>query len=248
MAQLIESNGQYYKGEPGAWEQITPQQFQKESIMQQGVQSQSGIERGSAAAGYYFQNLASGARELTYGDQGEEQQYRADLKRDFGPHLDYGGFPVTAGQFGGAAASAVIPGGLKTQIAIGGVQGAAENPDSPWMGAGLGAGMTWAADWAMQGVGRIMNTMRRKRLALDPDYAATLARGQAEGLQFTPGQIADDPAQRAMEKQLIKNPRYIQLDMDRFLSNQAAAEQRRSPDYWCTGNWAHHSADARPGS
>jgi len=221
VAQLIQHNGNYYKGEPGAWEQIPAQQFQKESIMQQGVQSQSGFERSGAAAGYYFRNLMSGARELTYGDPGEEQQFRTDTRRDFQPHLDYGGLPVSVGQFGAGAASAAIPGGLKTQMAIGAAQGAAENPNSPTMGGALGAGLTWAGDWAAESVGRIFKTLSRGRKAIDADYAATLARGQKEGLEFTPGQITDDPATRMMEKQLMKNPRYAQLDLDRFLSNQA---------------------------
>jgi hypothetical protein len=42
-----------------------------------------------------------------------------------------------------------------------------------------------------------------------------------EGLQFTPGQLTDDTGRRLMEKQLMKNPRYAQADLDRFLSNQA---------------------------
>lgn len=221
MAQLIEHNGQYYKGEPGAWEQITPQQFQKEVIMQRGVQSQSPMTRASAAAGYYFANLGSGIRQLTYGDTQEEQQYRADLRQNFGPHLDYGGFPVTLGQFAGGAITAVLPGGLKAQMGIGAAQGAAENPDSPVMGGAIGAGLTWAGDWAAESLGRVARTLTRKRAALDPNYAAKLQRGMDEGLEFTPGQLADDPATRMMEKQLMKNPRYAQLDLDRFLSNQA---------------------------
>ena len=185
MAQLIQHQGKYYKGEPGAWEQISPQQFQKEAMMQRGVQSQSALTRGLVGAGYYFQNLASGAREL-----------------------DYGGLAFSVGQFGGAASSAVLPGGLKAQMGIGAAQSAAENPDNPALGAALGAGLTWAGDWAAESLGRITRTLTRKRAAIDPDYAATLARGEAEGLRFTPGQKADDPATRMMEKQLMKNPRY----------------------------------------
>lgn len=221
MAQLVEHKGKYYKGEPGAWEEISPSQFTAQAMMQRGVQNQSAGTRAAAAAGYYISNLASGARELTYGDPQEEQQYRADLRRDFGPHLDYGGFPVTLGQFGAGASTAVIPGGLKTQIGIGAAQGAAESPDQPLLGGGLGAGLTWAGDWVAEGVGRITRTLKARRAAIDPDYAATLQRGMDEGLQFTPGQITDDPARRMMEKQLMKNPRYAQLDLDRFLSNQA---------------------------
>ena len=221
MAQLVEHNGKYYKGDPGAWQELSANEFMKESMMQRGVQSQSGFDRFGAGAGYYLQNLASGARELTYGDPQQEQQYRADLRQDFGPHLDYGGFAVSAGQFGGGAASAAIPGGLKTQMAIGAAQGAAESPGNPVIGGSLGAALTWAGDWAAEGVGRITRTLRSRRAAIDPDYAATLQRGMDEGLQFTPGQLTDDPARRMMEKQLMKNPRYAQADLDRFLSNQA---------------------------
>lgn len=221
MAQLVQHNGKFYKGEPGAWQELSKTEFTKETMMQRGVMNQSGLDRGMAGAGYYLQNLGSGARELTYGDPQQEQQYRTDLRRDFGPHLDYGGFPVSAGQFGAGAASAVIPGGLKTQMAIGAAQGAAENPSSPLRGASLGGALTWAGDWAAKSIGRVARTLRGRRIALDPDYAATLARGQAEGLEFTPGQLTDDPARRMMEKQLMKNPRYAQADLDRFLSNQA---------------------------
>ena len=222
MAQLIQHNGKYYKGSPGQWEEIPPQQFQKETMMQRGVQSQSAGTRAMAGAGYYFQNLASGARELTYGDPAEEQQFRADLRQDFGPHLDYGGFPVTLGQFGGGASTALIPGGLKTQMGIGGAQMAAEDPENPLTSFAAGAGLTWGMDWLAQGLGRISRTLTRKRAALDPDYATTLQRGMDEGLEFTPGQRTDDRPTRMMEKQLMKNPRYAQLDLDRFLSNQAA--------------------------
>ena len=221
MAQLVQHQGQYYKGEPGAWEAISADQYAQEIMRQNQVQDMSTFDKLRTGQAYYTQKLLSGARELTYGDPREEQQRRAQLEQDYQPVRDYGGFSPTVGEFGAGASTALIPGGLKTQMAIGGAQGAAESPESPIMGLGFGAGLTWAGDWAAEGLGRITRTLKRGRAALDPDYAATLQRGMDEGLEFTPGQLTDDTGTRMMEKQLMKNPRYAQLDLDRFLSNQA---------------------------
>ncbi len=214
----------YKQDDKGKWNRLSEGEGRRELIMQQQVQAMSGFDRAMVGAGGYFRNTLSGARELMgIGDPMQEQQLRAETQQQMQPFQEYGGMPVQAGEFLAPGVTAVIPGGLKTQMAIGGLQGAAERPETPFQGFGLGAGLTWAGDWAAQGVGRIMRTLTAKRQALDPGLRSKLEAGEAAGLEFTPGQ-KEGPlsATRMMERQLMKNPRYAQLDLDRYLSNQAA--------------------------
>ncbi|MGI9309104.1 MAG: hypothetical protein ACR2P6_07570 [Gammaproteobacteria bacterium] len=222
-SKLVQRDGVFYKRQDnGKWLALSPSDAMREQVMQRGVQSQSFGTRAMVGAGHNIRNILSAAREFTYGDPATEQQFRADAAQQYQPHKDYGGVAPVVGEFGSSAATALIPGGLKTQVGIGSVQGALEHPDSPWMGAGFGGAMTFAGDYLMNALGRISRTLNYKARAVNPDYAGKLQRGVDEGLQFTPGQMTDDPATRIMEKQLMKNPRFAQLDMDRFLSNQAA--------------------------
>lgn len=224
MARLITQGDRYFKEvAPGKWQELSEGQFRQESYYQTQIQGQSVGEKMITGAGQYIRNTLSGASELLGGDQNayQQQQNRAEWAQEAAPHEQYGGIPYQAGQFMAPMGTAVIPGGLPAQMGIGAAQGAAENPDAPWMGAGFGAGMTWAGDWLAQSLGRVTRTLTNKRQALSPDITAKLDAAEQYGLEFTPGQRMDDPAARRMEMQLMKNPRFAQLDQDRFLTNQA---------------------------
>ena len=232
MANLTTYQGSVWKqGEDGKWQRLSEGEGRRELIMQQGVQNQSAMTRGLVGAGGYFRNTLSGARELTgIGNPMQEQQLRQETSQQLQPHEDYGGAAYQVGSFMAPAATALMPGGLKTQMAIGAAQGAAERPETPFYGAGFGAAATLAGDWVANGVSRIARTLTAKRQALDPGYRAKIEAGEAAGLKFTPGE-KEGPlsATRMMERQLMKNPRYADLDLGRYLSNQtelnnAAAE------------------------
>lgn len=225
MAQLTIHEGAVYRqADGGEWERLSDAEGRRQLIMQQGVQNQSAMQRGLVGAGGYFRNTLSGARELLgLGDPMAEQQLRAETQQELQPHQEYGGLPVQAGEFLAPAATAVIPGGLKAQMGIGAAQGAAENPESPFAGAGMGAAFTWAGDWLAQGLGRLTRTLTAHRQSLDPGIRSQIEAGEALGLEFTPGQREGAlSSTRRMEKQLAKNPRFAALDEQRFLNNQAA--------------------------
>jgi hypothetical protein len=226
MAKLTTHNGQgmVNRDDGAGWVELSPSDYAREQIYQNHVQGLSPGQRALTGAGKYISDTYSGASELLGGPENarEQQQGRADLQQRYQSMDDYGGIAPTVGAFGAGAASAFIPGKLPAQMGIGALQGAAENPDSPWTGAGLGAGFTAAGDYLMNAMGRMGRQLTGKRTDLVNEAdAASIARGEAEGLKFTPGQKTGDRSRRIMEKQLAKNPRTAGLDMDRFLDNQA---------------------------
>jgi hypothetical protein len=225
MARLTERNGKGYinRDDDAGWVELSNPDYAREQIYQNHIQGQSALDRGLQGAQNYARDTISGASELLGGPENaqQEQQFRRDQAQQNQSFNDYGGFAGDVGAFGAGAASAFLPGKLPVQMGIGALQGAAENPNSPATGAGFGAGVTFAGDYAAEALGRIGRQMFGKRTQLvDEATQKSIARGEAEGLQFTPGQKTGDPSRRMLEKQLAKNPRTAGLDADRFLNNQ----------------------------
>ncbi len=227
MAKLTESNGKGYvdRDDGEGWVELSPSDYSREQIYQNHVQGMSASERGWTGAGKYAADTISGVSQLFGGPENarDEQQARTELQQQYQPFEDYGGAAPDVGAFAMGGSTALVPGKLPVQMAVGAMQGAAETPDNPWTGASIGAGITAGGDYLAGALGRMGRTLFGKRTQLVNEHdAAVIARGEAEGLQFTPGQKTGDPARRMMEKQLAKNPRTAGLDMDRFLNNQAA--------------------------
>jgi hypothetical protein len=226
MAKLVELDGQgFYIGDDGTPVPLSPSEYARQQIYQNQIQGLSGSQRFMAGAGKYFSDLGQGFKQLVGGPewQQEAQQAKAETAQRYQSMQDYGGLSAELGQFVAPALTAAIPGGLKTQMTIGGLQAAAETPDRPLTSAAIGVGTTLGGDLAADAVGRIGRqlTAKRRELSPDPFYRETIEAGEAAGLRFTPGQRAGNPARIRMERELAKNPRYAGLDMDRFLNNQA---------------------------
>ncbi len=227
MSKLTEHNGSGYinRDDGAGWVELSPSDYSREQIYQNHVAGMSAAERGWTGAGKYAADTISGISQLVGGPENdrEQQQFRTDLQQQYQPFDDYGGAAPDVGAFAMGGSTALIPGKLPVQMGVGAIQGAAEMPDSPWTGAGIGAGITAAGDYLAGALGRMGRTLFGKRTQLVNEHdAAVIARGEAEGLKFTPGQKTGDPGRRMLEKQLAKNPRTAGLDLDRFLDNQAA--------------------------
>jgi hypothetical protein len=227
MASLTERNGQGYinRDDDKGWVPLSNPEYAREQIYQNHIQGQSAIDRGLQGAQNYTRETLSGLDELLGGAENarEEQQFRRDQQQQNQSFEDFGGFAGDVGAFGAGASTALIPGKLPVQMLIGGVQGAAETPDSPAVGAGFGSALTFVGDYAADALGRMGRQLFGKRTNLvDEATQRSIARGEAEGLQFTPGQRTGDPSRRMLEKQLAKNPRTAGIDAQRFMNNQAA--------------------------
>ena len=227
MAKLTESNGKGYvnRDDGAGWVELSGPDYMREQILQDHVQGMDFSDRLWTGAGKYASDTISGISELLGDSQNarEQQGNRADLQRQYQSFDDYGGIAPDVGAFGMAGSTALIPGRLPVQMAVGAAQGAAEQPGSPWTGAGVGAGVTAGGDYLAGAIGRMARTITGKSKQLvNAHDQAIIAKGEAEGLQFTPGQKSGDPGRRMLEKQLAKNPRTAGLDLDRFLDNQAA--------------------------
>ena len=226
MAKLTQHNGKGYvnRDDGAGWVPLSPSDYSREQIYQNHVQGMSPAERAWTGAGKYAADTISGISQLGGGPENEreQQQKRTDLQQQYQSFDDYGGIAPDVGAFALGASTAVIPGKLPVQMGIGAAQGAAEMPDSPWTGASIGAGITAGGDYLAGALGRMGRTLFGKRTQLVNEAdAASIARGEAEGLQFTPGQKTGDRSRRIMERQLAKNPRTAGIDMQRFLDNQA---------------------------
>jgi hypothetical protein len=226
MASLTEQNGQGYinRDDGQGWVPLTNPEYARAQIYQNHIQGQSALDRGLQGAQNYTRETLSGLDELLGGAENarEEQQFRRDQAQQNQSFEDFGGFAGDVGAFGAGASTALIPGKLPVQMLIGGVQGAAETPDSPAVGAGFGSALTFVGDYAADALGRMGRQLFGKRTNLvDEATQRSIARGEAEGLQFTPGQRTGDPSRRMLEKQLAKNPRTAGIDAQRFLNNQS---------------------------
>ena len=217
MAQLTTYGGQYFKlNDDDSIEQLTPDEYFQEKVNQRQVQEQGLLTQLRAGHANYVQNTLSGARELTYGDPQQEQQLRAQLAQDMKPWKDYGGMAVPTGEFFGAGSTGLLPGGIYAQSGIGGAQGAAERPDAPMAGFGIGVASTLFGDWVGDVVGRIGSRLLAKRMEVSPG----IRRAEDAGIEFTPGKRTGDIQRQLMEAELAKNPLFAGIDAPRFLRNR----------------------------
>jgi hypothetical protein len=194
MAKLTTHQGSGYinRDDDKGSVQLSPSDYAREQIYQNEVQGQGVLERGTRGAANYALNTASGLSELLGGPENAQQQQGDRLERAqrYQSVEDYGGLAPAVGAFGAGAATAAIPGKLPVQMGIGGLQGAAESPESPGIGAAFGSGLTFVGDYAANAIGRISRQLfgKRSQLVSEAD-AASIVRGEAEGLQFTPEEI-----------------------------------------------------------
>lgn len=222
MARLIELNGEYFKevGD-GQFQPLTLAEFTGE-VQRQNEAAGAGFSSDMLSGlGKSAGDLWSGAKQLTGMESPQEaQQYRTDLAQAYQPTDEYGSFGAPLGEFIGNAATGFLPGGLLKQLGYGGLQGAAENPESPGSGAAFGTALTYAGDLVGNMVNRIGRTLNSRRMELDEQSAAKVQRAEDAGMEFTPGQRTGNKARVQMEKALAKNPLYAGIDAERYARNQ----------------------------
>ncbi|GAF72391.1 unnamed protein product, partial [marine sediment metagenome] len=168
MARLIELNGEYFKEADSGWQPLTQMEWTRETMLQDAANQQGFTEDARQGGAKAVSDLWSGTKQLM-GIEGpqEAQQFRSDLQQAYQPTEEYGGTGAPFGEFGGSAMTGFLPGGLVPQLGYGALQGAAESPESPGMGAAFGGAITYGGDVAGNMVNRIARTLKGKRMQLD---------------------------------------------------------------------------------
>lgn len=214
-------NGQHLLRDDGEWKTISPEEYQKQEYLQRMTQETGSMGRTMIGAGKAVSDAMSGFRQLTYGDEAEENAFREQNRQAYQGMEDYGGISPAFGEFAASASTAVLPGGLPAQIGIGTGQGMIENPNAPLYGGLLGGSLTWAGDWVGDVLGRMGSRLSTKRMQLDEASRLKIERAEEQGLKFRPGQKSPDIQRQLMEEELSSNPAFAGIDAPRWLNNQS---------------------------